>query len=181
MREREREQTGNGQREEDTESEAGSRLQAVSTEPNAGLKLTTHEIVTWAELGRLINWATQAPQGSPAVLNCSSIFPPPHIVTPNYRGRNTRGGVIGCPLPGGLLEKQIQHPKPVDAASAFGLTHTVGPDMFWGKPSSGPRKSFLASLQIICFPLTAWLKHQEVLSDVKNKNKQTKETYQAHV
>ena len=31
---------------EDTESEAGSRLRAVSTEPDAGLELTDGEIVT---------------------------------------------------------------------------------------------------------------------------------------
>ena len=30
----------------DTESKAGSRLQAVSTEPDAGLELTSHEIMT---------------------------------------------------------------------------------------------------------------------------------------
>ena len=34
------------EREGDTESEAGSRLQAVSTEPNPGLKLTNCEIMT---------------------------------------------------------------------------------------------------------------------------------------
>ena len=38
---------GEGQREEDTESEAGSRLRAVSTEPDAGLELPDREIVTW--------------------------------------------------------------------------------------------------------------------------------------
>ena len=37
----------------DTESEGGSRLRAVSTEPDAGLELTNHEIMTWAEVGRL--------------------------------------------------------------------------------------------------------------------------------
>ena len=37
---------GRAEREGDTESEAGSRLPAVSTEPNAGLKLTGHKIVT---------------------------------------------------------------------------------------------------------------------------------------
>ena len=37
---------GEGQREGDTESEAGSRLRALSTEPDAGLKLTDREIVT---------------------------------------------------------------------------------------------------------------------------------------
>ena len=34
------------EREGHTESEAGSRLSAVSTEPGAGLKLTNREIVT---------------------------------------------------------------------------------------------------------------------------------------
>ena len=37
---------GGAERERDTESEAGSRLRAISPEPNAGLKLTDHEIVT---------------------------------------------------------------------------------------------------------------------------------------
>ena len=34
------------EREGDTEPEAGSRLRAVSTEPNTGLKPTNHEIMT---------------------------------------------------------------------------------------------------------------------------------------
>ena len=37
---------GGAEREGDTESEAGSRLQAVSTEPNVGLKLRNREIMT---------------------------------------------------------------------------------------------------------------------------------------
>ena len=37
---------GGSEREEDTESEAGSRLRAVSPEPDAGLKLTDREIMT---------------------------------------------------------------------------------------------------------------------------------------
>ena len=49
------------EREGDTESETGSRLWAVSTEPDAGLELTNREIMTWAEVGRLTDWATQAP------------------------------------------------------------------------------------------------------------------------
>ena len=49
------------EREGDTESKAGSRLQAVSTEPDAGLELTNYEIMTWAEVGGLIDGATQAP------------------------------------------------------------------------------------------------------------------------
>ena len=48
MRDRERQNTSRGgaEREEDTESEAGSRLRAVSTEPNLGLELTKREIMT---------------------------------------------------------------------------------------------------------------------------------------
>ena len=63
-RERDRVWMGDGQREweGDTESEAGSRLWAVSTEPEVGLELTEYEIMTWAEVRRLTNWATQAPQ-----------------------------------------------------------------------------------------------------------------------
>ena len=38
---------GEGQREGDAETEAGSRLRAISTEPDAGLELTDREIVTW--------------------------------------------------------------------------------------------------------------------------------------
>ena len=57
---------GEGQREGDTESETGSRLRAVSTEPVAGLEPTdqTHdrEIMTWAEVDRLTDWATQVPR-----------------------------------------------------------------------------------------------------------------------
>ena len=53
---------GGAERERDTESEAGSRLWAVSPKPDAGLKLTDREIVTWAEVGRLTDWATQVPQ-----------------------------------------------------------------------------------------------------------------------
>ena len=53
---------GGAEREGDTEPEAGSRLRAVRTEPDVGLKLTSHEIMTWAEVRRLTDWATQAPQ-----------------------------------------------------------------------------------------------------------------------
>ena len=49
------------EKEGDTESEAGSRLWAVSTQPDAGLQLTSREIVTWAEVACSTNWATQAP------------------------------------------------------------------------------------------------------------------------
>ena len=48
MREKERQSMSRGgsEREGDTDSEAGSKLQAVSTEPNVGLELTNREIVT---------------------------------------------------------------------------------------------------------------------------------------
>ena len=46
LRERGRARTGKGQREGDTESEAGSGLRAVGTEPDAGLEPTDRKIVT---------------------------------------------------------------------------------------------------------------------------------------
>ena len=48
MKDRERQSTSRGgaEREGDTESEVGSRLWAVSTEPDAGLELTKREIMT---------------------------------------------------------------------------------------------------------------------------------------
>ena len=55
-REREREckcEQGGEEKEGDTESEAVSRLWAISTEPNAGYDLMSSEIMTWAEVGRL--------------------------------------------------------------------------------------------------------------------------------
>ena len=45
-RERQSMNGGGAEREGDTESEAGSRLRAVSTEPDAGLELTDREIMT---------------------------------------------------------------------------------------------------------------------------------------
>ena len=52
---------GEGQREGDTESETGFRLWAISPGPDAGLEFTDREIMTWAKVGRLTDWATQAP------------------------------------------------------------------------------------------------------------------------
>ena len=46
-RERQSMNGGGAEREGDTESERGYRLQAVSPEPDAGLELTDREIVTW--------------------------------------------------------------------------------------------------------------------------------------
>ena len=48
MFERQRESVSREEEEREgvTESETGSRLQAVSTEPNVGLKLTSHKIMT---------------------------------------------------------------------------------------------------------------------------------------
>ena len=58
--ERERGWRGGGEAEGegDTESEAGSRLWAVSIQPNVELELMNHEIMTSAKVRRLTNWAT---------------------------------------------------------------------------------------------------------------------------
>ena len=53
---------GGAEREGDTESETGCGVWAISLEPDAGLELTDHEIMTWAEVGRLTDWTTQVPQ-----------------------------------------------------------------------------------------------------------------------
>ena len=52
---------GGAERDGNTESEAGSRLRDVSTEPDTGLELVNREIMPWAEVGRSTNWATQEP------------------------------------------------------------------------------------------------------------------------
>ena len=46
LRDRQSTRGGGAVRKGDTDSEAGSRLQAVSTEPDAGLECTNREIVT---------------------------------------------------------------------------------------------------------------------------------------
>ena len=61
-RERERTSEGGAERKGDTESKAGSRPWAVSTEPDMGLEITNHEIMTWAKVGHSTDWAIQAPQ-----------------------------------------------------------------------------------------------------------------------
>ena len=63
MRERDRAWAGKGQRERHihTESETGSRLWAVSTEPDVGLEPMNPETMTWAKVECLTDWATQAP------------------------------------------------------------------------------------------------------------------------
>ena len=60
--ERKTAQTGEGQREGETQNPKqapGSKLSAQ--EPDAGLEPTNCEIMTWAEVGRSTDWATQAP------------------------------------------------------------------------------------------------------------------------
>ena len=52
---------GRGREKGDRESEAGSRLWTVSTEPDMGLEPTNHEIMTWAKVGHPTAWATQVP------------------------------------------------------------------------------------------------------------------------
>ena len=64
LRERESAHTSRGgtKREGDTESEAGSRIQAVSSEPNMGLKPMNCEIPTWTEVGLLTDGAARCPK-----------------------------------------------------------------------------------------------------------------------
>ena len=52
---------GEGQKERER-YRSPSRPLAVHVEPDVGLELTSHEIMTWAEIRRLTDWATQVPQ-----------------------------------------------------------------------------------------------------------------------
>ena len=66
LRDRDREQRqsmsrGGAEREGDTERKAGSRPWAISAEPDTGLELMDCEIMTWADVGCLTNWATKVP------------------------------------------------------------------------------------------------------------------------
>ena len=56
---------GVGEREGATKSKAGSRLWAVSAEPDAGLELMDHEIMTWAQVGSL----TDSHPGAPKIIS----------------------------------------------------------------------------------------------------------------
>ena len=58
------ERSRGAEREGDTEFEAGSKLWAVSTDPDTGVEPTNCEIMTWTKVRRrrLTDWATQAPQ-----------------------------------------------------------------------------------------------------------------------
>ena len=51
---------GDWQRERETQSEQ-ARLWVVSTEPDSGLKLMICKIMTWPEVVRSTDWATQVP------------------------------------------------------------------------------------------------------------------------
>ena len=73
--ERERERERERDREGDTESKAGSRLWAISPEPNVGLKPMNHEIMTWAEVRSSTDWATQEPQFITIIILEHSIAP----------------------------------------------------------------------------------------------------------
>ena len=62
LRERRTVRVAEGQREKETQNPKqapGFKLSAQS--PTRGLELTKREIMTWAEVGRLTNWATQVP------------------------------------------------------------------------------------------------------------------------
>ena len=80
----------------DTESEAGPRLWAVSTESDAGLQPTSSEIVTWAEEGCLTDWATQVPL-SLWILNFFL-----HLLTALQR--KSLGGILHCFQPLGYSQ-----------------------------------------------------------------------------
>ena len=70
-RERQSMSWGGAERERETESKAGSRLRAVTTELHTGLKLGNNEIMTGAKVGHSTNWATQVPLACLFLVRCS--------------------------------------------------------------------------------------------------------------
>ena len=58
---RERETECEQERSRERRQRIQSRLWAVSTEPSVGLELMNCEIMTWAKVRGLTDWATQAP------------------------------------------------------------------------------------------------------------------------
>ena len=59
--ERQSARRGGAERERDTESDTGSRLRDVNTEPDPGLEPMKRGIMTWAKVRRLTDQATQVP------------------------------------------------------------------------------------------------------------------------
>ena len=88
---------GGTEREGDTESEAGSRLWAVSTEPDEGLELTNHEIMTWIEVRCITDRATRRPDSVPLS------FPP----------TQDRVNVSVCKMPMAIRYKQFYSGIPI--------------------------------------------------------------------
>ena len=68
---RDRVWAGNGARERGRQNLKQAPGSELSAEPDMGLELTNHEIMTWAEVGHLIDWATQAPQGKDIFISIS--------------------------------------------------------------------------------------------------------------
>ena len=64
----------------DIESEAGSRLQAVSAEPHTGLEHPSYEIMTGAEVRRLTDGATQVPQACFRLCDFLPLSAPPQLL-----------------------------------------------------------------------------------------------------
>ena len=87
------------EREGDTESEAGSRLRAISPEPDAGLEPTDREIVTWLKSDAQPTEPPGRPLGS-----LSSTWMPAHCTAvgkhPNHRPREIVR-LTFFPFPGG--------------------------------------------------------------------------------
>ena len=122
--ERDRAWTEEGQREGDTECEAGSRLWAVSTEPDVGLELTNCEIMTWALVGRSTDWATQAP----LKFFCFNVY----LFFARERESTSRGG---AEREGDTESKASSGLWPVSTEPDVGLELTNCEIMTWAKVS----------------------------------------------
>ena len=82
-----------GQRDRETQNpKRGSRLRAVSTEPDVGLELMNHEIMSWAEIGHSTSRLSHP--GAPRLFICLFLS---HLYT--QRGAQTHNPEVKSYMP----------------------------------------------------------------------------------
>ena len=131
---------GGAERGGDTESKAGSRLRAVSTECNTGLELINREITTWAKVGCLTDWATKVP--------LYSLFFNVYLFILRERDRAWAGE--------GQRERETQNPKQAPGSELSAQSPTWGSNppavRLWPEPKS----AFLIHSDTLCLLIGAF-------------------------
>ena len=126
---------GEGQGERETESDAGSRLRTVSTEPDAGLELTNPEIVTRAKVRRFPIRATQTPLAPGDILKApSGLWEHRAMRGWSRTGTNSKGALLTLLLTYCFfLPRQPRAPRPPRWSPSIRRSSPCSPDSW---PSS---------------------------------------------